>query len=137
MAAGVLSGLGHFFGVDPTWLRIAYAVATIFTAIIPGIAVYAILALVIPADTPDNGRAWNNEQRVFNWTCVGGRRFGLLPKNWSIPVFRRLLRISRSNTVNIAKEFTSAQADGGMHAVRRSLSSTRARHVCEAGESGA
>jgi phage shock protein PspC (stress-responsive transcriptional regulator) len=55
MAAGVLSGLGHFFGVDPTWLRIGYALGTIFTAIIPGIAVYAILALVIPGDTPDNG----------------------------------------------------------------------------------
>ncbi len=55
MAAGVLSGLGHFFGVDPTWLRIAYAVGTIFTAIIPGIAVYAILALIIPGDAPANG----------------------------------------------------------------------------------
>jgi phage shock protein PspC (stress-responsive transcriptional regulator) len=56
MAAGVFSGLGHFFGMDPTWLRIAYALATIFTAIIPGIAVYAILALVIPGNAPDNGR---------------------------------------------------------------------------------
>jgi len=55
MAVGVLSGMGNFFGVDPTWLRIAYALATIFTAIIPGIAVYAILALVIPGDAPDNG----------------------------------------------------------------------------------
>jgi phage shock protein PspC (stress-responsive transcriptional regulator) len=55
MAAGVFSGLGHFFGVDPTWLRITYAVATIFTAIIPGIAVYAILALVIPRDAPADG----------------------------------------------------------------------------------
>jgi phage shock protein PspC (stress-responsive transcriptional regulator) len=55
MAAGVFSGLGHFFGVDPTWLRIAYALATIFTAIIPGIAVYAILALVIPGDASDKG----------------------------------------------------------------------------------
>jgi phage shock protein PspC (stress-responsive transcriptional regulator) len=54
MAAGVLSGLGRFFGVDPTWLRIAYVLATIFTAVVPGIAVYAILAVVIPADAPDN-----------------------------------------------------------------------------------
>ena len=53
--AGVFSGLGHFFGVDPTWLRIVYALATIFTAIIPGIAVYAILAVVIPGDASDNG----------------------------------------------------------------------------------
>ena len=51
MAAGVFSGLGHYFGVDPTWLRIAYAVGTVFTAIIPGIALYAILAFIIPADT--------------------------------------------------------------------------------------
>jgi phage shock protein PspC (stress-responsive transcriptional regulator) len=54
-AAGVLSGLGHFFGVDPTWLRIAYAIATTFTAIIPGVAVYVILALVIPGDAPEDG----------------------------------------------------------------------------------
>ena len=54
MAAGVFSGLGHFFGVDPTWLRIAYVFATIFTAVIPGIAVYAVLAVVIPGDTPDS-----------------------------------------------------------------------------------
>jgi phage shock protein PspC (stress-responsive transcriptional regulator) len=53
-ASGVLSGLGHFFGVDPTWLRIVYALATIFTAIIPGIAVYAVLALIIPGDAADN-----------------------------------------------------------------------------------
>jgi phage shock protein PspC (stress-responsive transcriptional regulator) len=55
MGAGVLSGLGRFFGVDPTWLRIAFALATIFTAIIPGIAVYAILAVVIPGDASENG----------------------------------------------------------------------------------
>jgi len=55
MAAGVFSGLGRFFGVDPTWLRIAFALGTIFTAIIPGIAVYTILALVIPGDGPETG----------------------------------------------------------------------------------
>jgi phage shock protein PspC (stress-responsive transcriptional regulator) len=55
MAAGVFSGLGHYFGVDPTWLRIAYAVGTCFTAIIPGVALYTILAFVIPADAPEDG----------------------------------------------------------------------------------
>jgi phage shock protein PspC (stress-responsive transcriptional regulator) len=55
MAAGVLSGLGHFFGVDPTWLRIAFALGTFFTAIIPGIVVYAVLAVVIPGDAQENG----------------------------------------------------------------------------------
>jgi phage shock protein PspC (stress-responsive transcriptional regulator) len=55
-AAGVLSGLGHFFGLDPTWLRIAYALGTIFTAIIPGIAVYVVLALIIPSDAADDSQ---------------------------------------------------------------------------------
>lgn len=55
MAYGVLSGLGRFFGVDPTWLRIAYALLTFFTAIIPGIVVYGMLAFIIPGDAPDKG----------------------------------------------------------------------------------
>jgi phage shock protein PspC (stress-responsive transcriptional regulator) len=50
MACGVLSGLGHFFGVDPTWLRIPYALGTAFTAILPGVIVYVILAAIIPSD---------------------------------------------------------------------------------------
>jgi phage shock protein C len=37
IAAGVLSGLGFFLGVDPTRLRVAFAVATVFTATVPGI----------------------------------------------------------------------------------------------------
>jgi phage shock protein PspC (stress-responsive transcriptional regulator) len=54
-ASGVLSGLGHFFGVDPTWLRIAYALGTVFTGIFPGVIVYAILAVIIPSDLPAKG----------------------------------------------------------------------------------
>jgi phage shock protein PspC (stress-responsive transcriptional regulator) len=53
MALGVFSGLGRFFGVDPTWLRIAYALGTFFTAVIPGVVVYGMLALIIPGDVPE------------------------------------------------------------------------------------
>jgi phage shock protein PspC (stress-responsive transcriptional regulator) len=56
MAFGVLGGLGRFFSVDPTWLRIAYALGTFFTAIIPGIIVYAMLAAIIPGDVPAKGQ---------------------------------------------------------------------------------
>jgi phage shock protein PspC (stress-responsive transcriptional regulator) len=52
MASGVLGGLGHFFGVDPTWLRIPYALGTVFTGILPGVIVYVILAAIIPSDVP-------------------------------------------------------------------------------------
>jgi phage shock protein PspC (stress-responsive transcriptional regulator) len=51
-ASGVLGGLGHFFGVDPTWLRIPYALGTVFTGILPGVIVYVILAAIIPSDEP-------------------------------------------------------------------------------------
>jgi len=50
MAAGICAGLGRFLGVDPTLVRIVVAVATFFTAIVPGIVLYVILAFVIPGD---------------------------------------------------------------------------------------
>jgi phage shock protein PspC (stress-responsive transcriptional regulator) len=50
MAYGVMGGLGRYLGVDPTWLRIGYALGTFFSAIIPGIVVYGILAWIIPTD---------------------------------------------------------------------------------------
>jgi phage shock protein PspC (stress-responsive transcriptional regulator) len=56
MVYGVLGGLGQFLGVDPTWLRIAFALGTLFTAVIPGIMVYLILALLIPGDVPVKGQ---------------------------------------------------------------------------------
>jgi phage shock protein PspC (stress-responsive transcriptional regulator) len=55
-AYGVLGGLGHFFGVDPTWLRVLYALGTVFTGILPGVIVYAILAAIIPSDVPVKGQ---------------------------------------------------------------------------------
>jgi phage shock protein PspC (stress-responsive transcriptional regulator) len=59
MAFGVLGGLGRFFGIDPTLLRIAYALGTFFTAVIPGIIVYVMLALIIPGDVPVKGQSVN------------------------------------------------------------------------------
>jgi phage shock protein C len=50
MACGVLGGLARYTGFESTWLRIIYAVGTFFTALIPGIIIYGILALIIPSD---------------------------------------------------------------------------------------
>jgi len=47
--AGVCAGLAEYFDLDPTLVRVVYAVATFFTGILPGVVLYAILALVIPA----------------------------------------------------------------------------------------
>ena len=56
MACGVLGGLGRFVGIDPTLLRVAYAVGTCFTAIIPGIIIYGILTYIIPSDMPEKSQ---------------------------------------------------------------------------------
>ncbi len=48
--AGVCAGIAHMLHVDPTFIRVAYAIATLFTAIAPGVIVYIILAMLIPKD---------------------------------------------------------------------------------------
>ena len=50
MLAGVCGGLAKNLSVDPTIIRIAYAVLTFFTAIFPGIILYILLAIIIPAE---------------------------------------------------------------------------------------
>ena len=55
MVGGVLSGFGHYFGIDPTWLRIFFALGTFFTAFAPGMMVYFLLYLLIPGDEAIHG----------------------------------------------------------------------------------
>jgi phage shock protein PspC (stress-responsive transcriptional regulator) len=55
MVCGVLSGFGHYFGIDPTWMRILFALGSFFTAIIPGMIVYFLLYLLIPGDEGMHG----------------------------------------------------------------------------------
>jgi phage shock protein C len=50
MLAGVCGGIGRYVGIDPTVVRILFILITFFTAIIPGILVYLVLAFVIPLD---------------------------------------------------------------------------------------
>lgn len=47
--AGVCGGLARALGVDPTIVRLVYAVATVFTGGIPGLILYIIMALIIPS----------------------------------------------------------------------------------------
>ena len=45
--AGVCGGIAEYFDVDPTLVRVLYAVLTFFTAF-SGIILYPILWLIIP-----------------------------------------------------------------------------------------
>lgn len=48
MLAGVFGGIGEYFSVDPTLLRVGFVLLVILTAIIPGIIAYVVMALIIP-----------------------------------------------------------------------------------------
>lgn len=45
---GVCAGIAEFLEIDPTIVRVIYALITLFSAGIGGIAVYIILAVVMP-----------------------------------------------------------------------------------------
>lgn len=46
--AGVCGGLGEYFGIDPTAVRVAYVLISIFSAAFPGILIYLLLWFLIP-----------------------------------------------------------------------------------------
>jgi phage shock protein C len=49
--AGVCGGVGEYFNIDPTIIRVLYLFCAIFPGFIfGGIVVYFILALIIPID---------------------------------------------------------------------------------------
>ena len=43
--AGVCAGLANYLGLDPTVVRVIYAILTLCTAIVTGLIVYLILML--------------------------------------------------------------------------------------------
>lgn len=48
MLSGVLGGIGEYFGIDPTLVRVGYAALTVFSAGFPGLLLYIVLVLIIP-----------------------------------------------------------------------------------------
>ena len=49
MLAGVCAGIANYVNMDPTVIRVIYALLSIFT-VFAGVIVYLILMLVIPED---------------------------------------------------------------------------------------
>jgi len=50
MLAGVCAGIAEYFDVDPTLVRVAYAVLSCLCAGFPGLLLYIILAVLMPQD---------------------------------------------------------------------------------------
>lgn len=47
---GVCGGIGEYCNVDPTVIRVLYAVLTFFGAVFPGLILYLILLVLIPSE---------------------------------------------------------------------------------------
>ena len=58
--AGVCGGIAEYFEVDPTLIRVVYAALSIFTTGFPGLLLYIILMLIMPAAGSNVGQ--NNIQ---------------------------------------------------------------------------
>lgn len=52
--AGVCGGIAEYFDVDPTLVRAIYAILAIFTTGFPGLLLYIILMLIMPAAPAQN-----------------------------------------------------------------------------------
>lgn len=54
MLSGVLAGVAKKYNLNLEILRVSYALITFFFAVFPGIAVYVIMAIIIPKETEEN-----------------------------------------------------------------------------------
>jgi phage shock protein C len=50
MVGGVCSGIGRWMNVDPTVVRVVFAMVSLFSSAFPGLLVYLVLWMVIPQD---------------------------------------------------------------------------------------
>ncbi len=48
--AGICGGLGEYFNVDPTLVRLIFVCLAIFTAFFPMLLIYIIAWLIIPSE---------------------------------------------------------------------------------------
>jgi len=50
MLAGVCGGVADYLIVDPTIVRLVFALATFFTVVFPGVLIYLIMWIVVPKE---------------------------------------------------------------------------------------
>lgn len=62
---GVCAGLAEYFNIDPTIVRILVVCITVFTAVMPCIIVYFILAAIMPENPVSNMNQDDNDKTDF------------------------------------------------------------------------
>lgn len=51
---GLIGGIGEYFAIDPTVLRLLFVLLVIFTGIFPGVIFYIIAIFVVPEQGDTN-----------------------------------------------------------------------------------
>ena len=46
--AGIFGGLGEYFDIDPTLLRLAWLLVFVFTGFFPGLLAYLVAVIIVP-----------------------------------------------------------------------------------------
>ncbi len=59
--SGVCAGIAKYFSIDPTLVRLVWALVTLLSAAFPGVLIYIICAIVIPDDPDDTTVIDSNE----------------------------------------------------------------------------
>ncbi len=72
MFLGVLGGFSLRFGIDPSIVRIGYAIVTLITGIVPLVIVYFVMAIVIPEAPP-------------GYEAAARAAVGTVPPPWATP----------------------------------------------------
>lgn len=52
--AGVIGGVGEYFEIDPTILRLLWLLIVVFTGFVPGLVAYLIAIAVVPKKRNNN-----------------------------------------------------------------------------------
>jgi phage shock protein C len=50
LIAGVCSGIARYVGIDPAFVRLAWAILSFFGYVVPGVLVYILAAIIIPEE---------------------------------------------------------------------------------------
>jgi len=50
MIAGVCAGFADYVNMDPTVIRVLYAIGTLFTAFFGGIILYIVMMIIVPEE---------------------------------------------------------------------------------------
>ena len=48
MLGGVCAGIAEYFNLDPTLVRVGYALLSVFSVAFPGILAYIVLLIIMP-----------------------------------------------------------------------------------------